>query len=143
VERVWIWELTWTREFFEWEQWQMLGGGYFTVKIMYSSFFNFIPRPSLEGKIDGKVLAHLCESFVPSKIVIFSWKLLLGRLPTRGNLDRRGVIGGEGSSCVRCQGKSEDESYILLSYYLCPIVEKGFLSGLVWSLCFPEIFLFL
>lgn len=39
------------------------------------------------------MLIYLWKSTSPLKLVIFSWQLLLGRLPTRDNLHHRGLFG--------------------------------------------------
>jgi hypothetical protein len=41
------------------------------------------------------------KSWAPSKVIVFSWQLLLDRIPSRSNLIRRGVtlpVGGWGVS---------------------------------------------
>ncbi|MCI34461.1 hypothetical protein A2U01_0055681, partial [Trifolium medium] len=55
----------------------------------------FLPSPTLGMNSVGDI-ANVWVSWAPSKVFVFSWQALLGRLPTRLNLARRGVIrGGE------------------------------------------------
>jgi hypothetical protein len=47
------------------------------------------------------------------KVIVFSWKLLLQRLPIRVNLSQRGVLGNVGNPCcVWCPEERETEVYI-------------------------------
>jgi hypothetical protein len=52
---------------------------------------NFLPRLVSSGDV-GRLVKKVWESFAPMKVIIFSWQLMLQRLPTRANLLRRGVI---------------------------------------------------
>jgi len=81
------------------------------VKIMYSSSVSFIPRPSLEGAIDGEVLPHLWESFAPSKLLFSRGSCFWDIYQQEVSLLKRGDR-GEGPRFVHCQGKSEEESRI-------------------------------
>jgi hypothetical protein len=58
-------------------------------------------------------LGFLWKSFAPSKIIVFSWQLLLHRLPTTVNLAKRGVVGGGiDSHCVLCPMELENKSQL-------------------------------
>ncbi|GAU14645.1 hypothetical protein TSUD_97090 [Trifolium subterraneum] len=64
--------------------------------------------------------------WAPSKVIVFSWQALLGRLPTRANLAYRGILpNGVGSWCPWCEGIVESEDHLLVT---CP------LAWAVWSL---------
>ncbi|GAU35005.1 hypothetical protein TSUD_103280 [Trifolium subterraneum] len=55
------------------------------------------------------------KSLAPMKVKIFSWQLLLHRLPTRSNLARRGVL--EHSSqefCAWCSTEVESEAHLFM-----------------------------
>lgn len=64
--------------------------------ILNSSAYHLLSQSSARVlRISDQVLASLnmvWKSFVPSKVVSFSWQLLLDRVPTRSNLISRGVI---------------------------------------------------
>ncbi|MCI50279.1 hypothetical protein A2U01_0071523, partial [Trifolium medium] len=46
----------------------------------------------------------------PSKVVVFSWQLIMQRLPTRANLSRKGVPGLIANPyCVWCPEERETE----------------------------------
>jgi hypothetical protein len=64
------------------------------------------------------VLAQIWESSAPSKVIAFSWQLLLDRIPTRKNLDFRGCLSqGMPWECLRCVGKEENSTHLFLH---CP-----------------------
>jgi hypothetical protein len=135
-DEVWYWNLNWRRRLFVWEDEllsQMLelishtilsfvdaswictigaDGGY-TVKDGYCCLYkNFLPAvSSFEGS--GRVVKWVWESLAPMKVKIFSWQLLLQRLPTRGNLSQRGVIRNTPhSQCVWCHSELESEVHL-------------------------------
>ncbi|MCI39373.1 hypothetical protein A2U01_0060604, partial [Trifolium medium] len=59
---------------------------------------------------------NLWFSYAPSKVIVFSWQLVLGRLPTRANLAVRGVFGGDSDpSCVWCPGVREAEHHLFVT----------------------------
>jgi hypothetical protein len=50
------------------------------------------------------------------KVIIFSWQLLLQRLPTRSNLSLRGVFRSPSQAlCIRCQLDLETEAHLFTS----------------------------
>ncbi|GAU31969.1 hypothetical protein TSUD_359140 [Trifolium subterraneum] len=72
------------------------------------------------------VVAQVWGSWTPSKVIIFSWQTLPGRLPTRENLVRRGVLPLDASAqCPCCDGEIESEDHLLVT---CPLARA------VWSL---------
>ena len=66
------------------------------------------------------------NKLVPIKINIFSWRLSLNRLPTRSNLDYRGVD-LDSVLCPSCHDAIETEEHIFIS---CEVAKE------VWSLIF-------
>lgn len=61
---------------------------------------------------------------VPSKVLAFSWRLLLDRLPTQAQLAHRNIIDiQQGTSCVFCFNNQETAEHLFFS---CPF------SYLVW-----------
>lgn len=56
----------------------------------------------------GRVFDNLWETPAHSRVIAFSWKLLLDRIPTRYNLAVRHVIQQNTSTyCVLCVGREE------------------------------------
>jgi hypothetical protein len=66
---------------------------------------------------------YLFEKFLPSpsKIIVFSWQALLGRLPTRLNLLHGGIIQQSGAPlCALCDRSLESETHL----FVHPIATK-------------------
>jgi hypothetical protein len=133
---VWVWELKWRQRLFVWEGellnqlMAQIGGveisqvedswlceigmdeGY-TVKNGYTSLNeNFSPVMNLtEGEC--RVLNQTWKSLAPMKVKIFSWQLMLHRLPTRSNLSRRGVLEPSAQvNCAWCSAEVESETHL-------------------------------
>ena len=51
---------------------------------------------------------------VPLKVVLFAWRLLRDRLPTKDNLYRRNVVDIDDQFCVGGCGEVETSSHLLL-----------------------------
>ncbi|GKV46638.1 hypothetical protein SLEP1_g53612 [Rubroshorea leprosula] len=88
-------------------QWTFDVGGRYTVKTAYD----------LLDSVDSLLEGHLCKlvwcEMVPSKVSIFGWRLCLDRLPTRWNLQKRGmVLLGDGMKCGLCQEGVEDVDHL-------------------------------
>ncbi|XP_058755197.1 uncharacterized protein LOC131628381 [Vicia villosa] len=60
-----------------------------------------------------KKLSFLWQLSVPSKVGIFGWRFVLGRLPTRDLLKARGIIGNDSEcGCVFCSSVPENLSHL-------------------------------
>jgi hypothetical protein len=66
--------------------------GIFSVKSTYLLLENSLRTSEELGEEALVVFYHIWESPAPSKVIAFSWKLLYDRIPTRLNLDYRGII---------------------------------------------------
>jgi hypothetical protein len=85
----------------------------YTVKDGYCCLYKkFLPAvDSFDGLVS--VVKRVWESLAPLKVKIFSWQLLLHRLPTRVNLVRRGVIRNAPQSlCVWFHSELESEVHL-------------------------------
>jgi len=72
------------------------------------------------------VFGSIWKSPTPSKVVVFSWKLLHGRIPTKDNLARRNYVSlAVNLNCVFCGGKTKTANHLFL---YCQIVFK------VWNM---------
>jgi hypothetical protein len=79
---------------------------------------------------DSLVLAldQIWDSPAPSKVIAFSWQLLYDRIPTRINLEARGVLSLDVPwECLGCVGQVETSLHLFL---YCPS------TMLVWSKIF-------
>ncbi|XP_057418205.1 uncharacterized protein LOC130712386 [Lotus japonicus] len=101
--------------------WKAAEEGSYTVK----SAFEVMQDLELEEPIP--VFLELWKGAAPSNVLAFGWRVFWGRVQTKVNLQRRGIItNGENTSCAFCQETEESLNHLLL---LCPF------SHQVWSLC--------
>jgi hypothetical protein len=149
----WAWNLRWRRQLFLWEEeacanlLNLIGGvklashddlwkcdigvdGDYTVKEGYDFLCeNFLP--SLNINIEClQVLKGNWDSFAPLKVVIFSWKLVLFRLPTQRNLATRGIFDARTSPCCAwCPLLEESESHL---FFQCPVAVEVWTKVMAW-----------
>jgi hypothetical protein len=168
----WVWQFKWRRPLFIWESeilkgflelfvsvpitlddpsWEFrldVNGG-FSVKVIYLFLSKKLSPPSHISQIQAATIFRVWESWAPSKVIVFSWQLLLSRIPTLTNLASRGVMFTGGSSaCVMCGVGAETEHHLFLA---CPFAWKiwmlvcswfGVVEVILGSLCsFLECFL--
>jgi len=105
----WVWDLRWRRPQFVWEtkllsellvvitrhsrfdsedgwSWTLSPDGQYSMR---STYAHLLKGLSVLGAPEGVVLqaaSRVWKSCVPSKVVVFSWQLILDRIPTRRNL---------------------------------------------------------
>ncbi|GAU31968.1 hypothetical protein TSUD_359130 [Trifolium subterraneum] len=72
------------------DQWRWIpdSNGLFTVKSSYTNLLD-LWQVELQDAHVLEVIQRLWKSDVPSKVNVFSWRLLLNRLPTRATLHHR------------------------------------------------------
>jgi len=123
-ESVWQWKLRWRRDRFEWEVpfetelgmlisratvtkdehdkqvWRGDGSGSFTVKSAYEC----LEEPERGTQISS--FGYLWKIKAFPNVTITAWKVLLGRVPTRECLSKRGVMVNT-TECALCQTKEE------------------------------------
>ncbi|GAU38174.1 hypothetical protein TSUD_264000 [Trifolium subterraneum] len=92
---------------------QHSNGGLFSVRALYCYLAGIIVPPivlDLELVTD---LGFVWKSFAPSKVIVFSWQLLLRRLPTKKNLFKRGILSDDSKKiCVLCPMNIECEGHL-------------------------------
>ncbi|MCH80431.1 LINE-1 reverse transcriptase like [Trifolium medium] len=90
--------------------------GVFSVKSIYLHLVEELR--SGESLDDGRAMIfdQIWESPAPSKVIAFSWQLLHDRIPTRSNLDVRGILLTDWE-CVGCVGSAESSIHLFLH---CP-----------------------
>lgn len=62
------------------------------------------------GRPDGerRVFRQIWKTGAPSKVMAFVWKVLLDRIPTRSNLEKRNCLPNDiGNNCVWCGGSRD------------------------------------
>jgi hypothetical protein len=149
----WVWNLKWRRQLFIWEE-ELLSNllniigsanlalhddswiceigddGVYSVKEGYRFLSdNFLPHLNLNNDC-RRVLKGLWDSIAQLKVVIFCWKLVLHRLPTRRNLVTRGMFDVNSSSCcVWCPLIDESESHL---FFTCPVAVEVWTAVWAW-----------
>jgi hypothetical protein len=121
---VWVWDLRWRRPLFVWETellnqlllmvtspsrvdredkwtWTLSPDGRYSVKSACSSLLRGLPAVGAPKGDTLQAVSRVWKSLAPSKVAVFSWQLLLDRIPTRINLVRRGIPLPEGDWGVR------------------------------------------
>ncbi|GKV35410.1 hypothetical protein SLEP1_g43679 [Rubroshorea leprosula] len=125
----WKWDIKWRRELYSWEEqqvvelykdiqdapmekgksdlrlWTHSKDGKYSTRSAYK-----ILTMEPDGEQRHSVLKRTWNPIVPSKIAAFSWKLIQDKIPTRGNLLRRGVIQDPAENCW---GVFEQHSFLL------------------------------
>ena len=98
--------------------WAYSSDGRYSVKSAYSLLINGL---SATGGPQGDTLRavrRVWKSWAPSKVVVFSWQLILDKIPSRLNLVRRGVpLPESGLGCIFCDESSESSVHLFVS---CP-----------------------
>lgn len=118
--------------------WATNHDGCYSVKSAYS---NLLRGLLVEAAPEGVVLqavSSVWNSWAPSKVIVFSWQLLIDRIPSRRNLIRRGVplpVGGVG--CAFCDCPSESAVHLFISCpYFFPVWYQVS-TWLGWELVLP------
>jgi hypothetical protein len=88
--------------------WRLETSSVYTVRSAYKFFNANVPADP------GVPIDSLWHKDVPLKVVLFVWRLLRDRLPTKDNLYRRQVIDIDARSCVAGCGEVETSSHLLL-----------------------------
>jgi len=105
-----------------------------TLNSMISSRYKILQDLRLvEGVWSGEeevVFRNLWKSKAPSKVLAFSWTLLLDRIPTKVNLMRRHLLAVDDSKrCVFCG--LEDETVVHL-FLQCRVTSRVWLEVMRW-----------
>jgi hypothetical protein len=89
--------------------------GEFSVNFAYRLLVEELETKEVEDIALSNVLQQIWESPAPSKVIAFSWKLLYDRIPTRRNLELRGIpIPDVPWECLGCVGKVESSTHLFL-----------------------------
>jgi hypothetical protein len=132
------WNFGWRRRLFVWEEnlllnltrdlhgfervhgedewcWKSEEKGIFSVSSMYRRLEETAGRGNAYGEVERRVFGQAWKSPAPSKVVAFSWKLLLNRIPTRLNLAYRNVLPSNANlRCVFCDLEDESTRHLFL-----------------------------
>lgn len=117
-EDTWIWSIDRVRGF--------------TVKSCYNWMCNRVTND--DNSSDDPVIKawkSLWRCDIPSKVLVFCWRLLLRKLPTRENLfNRRIIISIQDAKCVFCRSETESIDHLFCSCEVIKEVWNGVLSWL-------------
>jgi hypothetical protein len=117
------WRFVWRRELFEWEKelvvdllarlegkvlgdradswvWKPDIEGGFSVKSCYTLLLDHFNVEVPLNEVEKVIFRAIWRSKAPGKVLAFSWTMLLDRIPTKINLDKRSLLGVEESK--RC-----------------------------------------
>jgi hypothetical protein len=131
----WQWNLFWRREFFEWEvpmfqellgliegfqplqeedrwRWKVDSEVGLTAKSTYQTFFLLHRQEGEHSLLQQYCFNNIWKSVASSKVVAFTWQLLLDRIPTKNNLILRGIAYDSGTVCPLCNGYNESSIHL-------------------------------
>jgi len=103
--------------------WKADPGGQYTAKSAYYVFRGEIVEQQQDGAFE-----ELWKIKLPSKIVIFAWRLIRDRLPTKVNLRRRQIQLGD-SRCPFCGVEEESAGHL---FFLCRKIIPIWWESLSW-----------
>jgi hypothetical protein len=90
-------------------------GGGFDGEVNLSNFFLLHRQEREHSLLQQYCFNNIWKSVAPSKVIAFTWQLLLDRIPTKNNLILRGIAYDSGTVCPLCNGY--DESSIHLFFH--------------------------
>jgi hypothetical protein len=147
------WAFSWRRNLFRWEE-ELVGGllellevfrpsleedvwkwlpceeGEFSVKSSYLLLSAGLDSDDEGDEVVLNALGQIWSSPAPSKTIAFSWQLLYNRVPTRSNLEVRGVLSLDLPwECLGCVGHVETPLHLFLH---CPSIMKVWLEVFKW-----------
>jgi len=103
------------------------------VKSAYLKLEESVLSEDRWGEEEKQVFKNMWKSAAPSKVVVFGWRMLLNRIPTRDNLELRNVLSSEGSSlCVMCNLKVESALHLFVH---CDVACSVWLKLMSWLNC--------
>jgi hypothetical protein len=113
------------------DSWRWIPGttGTFSVKSCYSFLLDSRQSEAIEADV-LEAIKKLWRNDLPSKVLVFGWRLLLDRLPTKGALHRRGIlINPSELNCIFCHQHLEDNEHL---FFNCPVIISVWESVYHW-----------
>jgi len=82
------------------------------------------------SELEEEVFRLVSRSPAPSKVIAFSWKLLMDRIPSKQNLDLQNCLGNDANvNCVFCEAVVETSSHLFLH---CLVINQVWTSVMNW-----------
>lgn len=118
--------------------WKLEDEGIFSVKSCYVKLERMLVGEVEWSMEELRVFEYIWKSKAPLKVIAFSWKLLLDRIPTRRNLERRNCLPPEVSPlCVLCGRVEESANHLFLHCYFANMVWARVMCWLDFSFITP------
>lgn len=118
--------------------WKAEEGGEFTVKSSYLKLEKLLVLEEGKDLQEKKVFKEIWKSLAPSRVVAFSWKLLLDGISTRRNLARRFALPPKASIVCVFYGHDEESSiHLFLHCEVTCAIWREFMTWLGISFITP------
>lgn len=104
-------------------RWNLEEDGAFTVESAYNNLEGLVLGEVLWSEEEKWVFEKLWKNPAPSKVVAFTWKAFLNRIPSKVNLAVRNILDpGEPLTCVLCNRIDESALHLLLHCEVASVV---------------------
>lgn len=133
MKGIWVWDLRWKREWFEWEKHMVdelfalinnaniedIGENYWIWTVNLSNSFKlkftYLTLHNLKiGSHEVRVFKRLWQIKISNKIFFMIWRILHVRLSKKINVHKRQIL-DDGLACVWCNWMHEDIFNVLFS----------------------------
>lgn len=103
---------------------------FFSVKSTYDKLLGMLIVEDRWQEVENMVFGGIWKSTAPLKVIMFSWKALLNRIPTKSNLRIRNVISADASSLFVGCGRANETSMHLFLH--CDLAFEVWLRVMRW-----------
>nr|XP_025625464.1 uncharacterized protein LOC112717723 [Arachis hypogaea] len=152
----WVWHFQWRRELRQWESetldqllhalqsvrlivevqdrvvWKFDKEGVYTT----NSFVQDLQEATMDEEILRYIFTkEIWRGLVPPRVELFSWFALIGRINTKDQLSRLGILGPHDNLCVLCKKADESVHHLLVACEFSWQVWCGWISefGQKWT----------
>ncbi|KAL8497178.1 hypothetical protein ACS0TY_020750 [Phlomoides rotata] len=138
----WSWSWRWGRPLWDYEFNSLnaltnvinrcSANGSYSTKETYSMILN-LDRDAQFNEETLKGFKLIWKSSAPMKVIAHAWRLIWGRLPTKSNLRRRGILKPTNDlRCIFCGHQEETEKHI---FFECTITHGIWMECFAWFQC--------